>query len=71
MTCARVIKTRPSMVWKMWRALRLYWLRWELACTLDERERYESAGCVGPVYALHSFLREMSLRREIRELEAS
>lgn len=37
---------------------------------VDERQRYEAAGCVGPVYQRNSRQQQLQLMQHIRELQA-
>lgn len=64
------IPTRPSLLARMRRALLLRWLTWQADCIRDERQHYEAAGVVGPMYLRNSWAAQMRTMRLARDLEA-
>jgi len=60
---------KPGLFRRLYIALRLRHLNWQLACLRDERERYVEAGMVGPIYELNSRTKEIELMKRICNLE--
>ncbi len=68
---SRRIPTRLGLLARARRWLLLRWLTWQADCVRAERQQYEAAGVVGPVYLRNSWLRELELRFAARRTELS
>lgn len=60
---------RPGFLRRLVLGLRLRYLRHQLGCLLDERDRYTALSWAGPIYLRNSFQQELQLRARIRQLE--
>lgn len=68
------IPTRPALRLRIRRflvLLRCRVLLGQAACIRAEREFYEDAGAVGPIYRRNSFEQELQLLAQVRELKQS
>jgi hypothetical protein len=63
------IPTQPGALSRLWRRVRIAWLRSEADAVRKERRDYQGAGVVGPIYLLNSIAEELELRRKAKRLE--
>jgi hypothetical protein len=63
------IPTRPSALSRLWRRIRIAWLRFQADAVRQERFDYQCAGAVGPIYLMNSIAEELELRGKAKRLE--
>lgn len=66
---ARPLPTRPGLLSRFWRSLRVRWLLRQAEAIKAERLQYEAAGAIGRVYRLNSILAELEKRMAASRLE--
>lgn len=70
MSAARVIPTQRGLVARVLCAVCVRWLTWQADGIRKEREAYEAAGAIGPLYLCNSIVQESELRARVRSLQA-
>ncbi len=63
------IPTRPSLLTRLLRAVRVRRLLHQANAIKAERQQYERAGRVGPIYQFNSITAELDKRMAARRLE--
>jgi hypothetical protein len=63
------IPTHPGALSRLWRRVRVAWLRHEADAVRQERHRYQDTSAIGPIYLLNSIAEELELRRKAMRLE--